>query len=73
MLLKNLIDLINKRTIYAQAISHLGFSLMIAILVNGISSKEVIKNLKVGESLKLDNEKVFQRVSKLKKLRTMNL
>ena len=70
LLFKNLIDLINKRTNTAQVISHLGFSLlMISILVNGISSKEVIKNLKVGESLKLNNEKVFLKSVEIKQIK----
>ena len=49
---------------YSQIISHFGFSLLIlSIILNAIFSKEIITNLKVGEELGFENNKItFQRI-----------
>ena len=48
-----------KKTNYAQNLSHLGFTLlMLSILFNSVSSTEIIKNIKVGESFVSQNEKI---------------
>ncbi len=49
---------------YSQIISHFGFSLLIlSIILNAIFSKEIIANLKVGEELSFENNKIiFQRI-----------
>ncbi len=49
---------------YSQIISHFGFSLLIlSIILNAIFSKEIIANLKVGEELGFENNKItFQRI-----------
>ena len=57
---KSLENFVIKKSNLAQSFSHLGFAmLMISILVNSFSSTEVIKNLNVGESFNLNNEKIF--------------
>ncbi len=48
-----------KKTNYAQNLSHLGFTLlMLSILFNSVTSTEIIKNIKVGESFVSQNEKI---------------
>ena len=67
--LKSLENFFKKNSNFAQNFSHLGFSLlMLAILVNSFSSTEVIKNMKVGDTLYLENEKIlFKNVKTYKK------
>ncbi len=60
LLLKSLDQLREKTKNFAQIFSHTGFSLLlISILLNSFSSKEIIKNIQVGESFTLKNEKVI--------------
>ena len=60
LLLKSLDQLRNKTKNYAQIFSHTGFSLLlISILLNSFSSIEIIKNIQVGESFTLKNEKII--------------
>ena len=48
---KTLTNFFKNNTNHAQNLSHLGFAmLMLSILFNSISSTEIIKNIKVGES-----------------------
>ena len=45
---------------YSQMISHFGFSLLIlSIILNALFSKEIIANLKVGDELSFENNKIF--------------
>jgi len=60
LLLKSLDQLRDKTKNFAQIFSHTGFSLLlISILLNSFSSKEIIKNIEVGESFTLKNEKII--------------
>ena len=60
LLLKSLDQLREKTKNFAQIFSHTGFSLLlISILLNSFSSKEIIKNIEVGESFTLKNEKII--------------
>jgi len=69
LLLKSLDQLRQKTKNFAQILSHTGFSLLlISILLNSFSSNEIIKNIQVGESFTLENEKIlFQKISIEKK------
>ena len=56
---KTLTNFFKNNTNHAQNLSHLGFAmLMLSILFNSISSTEIIKNIKVGESFISKNEKI---------------
>ena len=60
LLLKSLDQLREKTKNFAQIFSHTGFSLLlISILLNSFSSKEIVKNIQVGESFTLKNEKII--------------
>ena len=60
LLLKSLDQFRYKTKNFAQIFSHTGFSLLlISILLNSFSSKEIIKNIEVGESFTLKNEKII--------------
>ena len=60
LIFKSIENFIKKNSNFAQNFSHLGFALlMISILLNSFTSSEVIKNLKVGESFNLKNEKIL--------------
>ena len=60
LLLKSLDQLRNKTKNFAQIFSHIGFSLLlISILLNSFLSNETIKNIQVGESFTLENEKIL--------------
>ncbi|MFL2853163.1 MAG: heme lyase CcmF/NrfE family subunit [Candidatus Pelagibacter sp.] len=65
LLLKSLDQLRQKTKNFAQIFSHTGFSLLlISILLNSFSSNEIIKNIQVGESFTLKNEKIlFQKIA----------
>ena len=65
LLLKSLDQLRQKTKNFAQILSHTGFSLLlISILLNSFTSKETIKNIQVGDSFILKNEKiVFKRIT----------
>ncbi len=65
LLLKSLDQLRQKTKNFAQIFSHTGFSLLlISILLNSFSSNEIIKNIQVGESFNLKNEKIlFQKIA----------
>ena len=57
--IKTLPNFLKKNTNHAQNLSHLGFAmLMLSIILNSISSTEIIKNIKVGESFISKNEKI---------------
>ena len=57
--IKTFNNFFKKKTNYAQNLSHLGFTLlMLSILFNSVSSTEIIKNIKVGESFVSQNEKI---------------
>ena len=57
--IKTFVNFLKKNTNHAQNLSHLGFAmLMLSILFNGITSTEIIKNIKVGESFISKNEKI---------------
>ena len=60
--------LIKRLNNFSQNISHFGFSLLIlSILLNNIFSKEIITNLKVGETFKSETTKiVFEGMSQKK-------
>jgi len=59
LFIKTVTNFFQKNTNYAQNLSHLGFAmLMLSILFNSISSTEIIKNIKVGESFTSKNEKI---------------
>ena len=59
LFIKTVANFFQKNTNYAQNLSHLGFAmLMLSILFNSISSTEIIKNIKVGESFTSKNEKI---------------
>jgi len=62
--IKTLNNFLKDKTNHGQNLSHLGFAmLMISILFNSLSSTEVIKNIKVGESFISKNEKItFKKV-----------
>jgi len=64
LLLKSLDQLRHKTKNFAQIFSHTGFSLLlISILLNSFSSNEIIRNIQVGESFSLKNEKIlFQKI-----------
>jgi len=64
LLLKSLDQLRQKTKNFAQIFSHTGFSLLlISILLNSFSSNEIIRNIQVGESFSLKNEKIlFQKI-----------
>ena len=64
LLLKSLDQLRHKNKNLAQVFSHTGFSLLlISILLNSFSTNEIIKNIQVGESFILKNEKIiFQKI-----------
>ena len=52
-------DLVKKNIQFPQKISHFAFSLLIiSILVNGIYSKEINSNMKVGDNLTFMNKKI---------------
>ena len=52
-------DLVKKNIQFPQKISHFAFSLfIISILVNGIYSKEINSNMKVGDNLTFMNKKI---------------
>tara|TARA_B100000963_G_scaffold301034_1_gene273581 strand:- start:362 stop:1027 length:666 start_codon:yes stop_codon:yes gene_type:complete len=56
---KTIANFLKNNTNHAQNLSHLGFAmLMLSILFNSISSTEIIKNIKVGESFVSKNEKI---------------
>ena len=60
LLLKSLDQFRDKTKNFAQILSHTGFSLLlISILLNSFSSKEIVKNIQVGESFILKNEKII--------------
>ena len=60
LLLKSLSQFKDKTKNFAQIFSHTGFSLLlISILLNSFLSKEIIKNIQVGESFFLKNEKII--------------
>tara|TARA_B100001564_G_scaffold151355_1_gene127219 strand:+ start:136 stop:708 length:573 start_codon:yes stop_codon:yes gene_type:complete len=60
LLLKSLSQFKDKTKNFAQIFSHTGFSLLlISILLNSFSSKEVVKNIQVGESFIFKNEKII--------------
>ena len=60
LFLKSLDQLRQKTKNFAQIFSHTGFSLLlISILLNSFSSNEIIKNIQVGESFNLKNEKIL--------------
>ena len=60
LLLKSLDQFRDKTKNFAQIFSHTGFSLLlISILLNSFLSKEIIKNIQVGESFFLKNEKII--------------
>ena len=65
LLLKSLDQLRKKTKNFAQIFSHIGFSLLlISILLNSFLSNETIKNIQVGESFTLKNEKIlFKKIS----------
>ena len=65
LFLKSLDQLRQKTKNFAQIFSHTGFSLLlISILLNSFSSNEIIKNIQVGESFNLKNEKIlFQKIA----------
>ena len=65
LLLKSLDQLRKKTKNFAQIFSHIGFSLLlISILLNSFLSNEIIKNIQVGESFTLKNEKIlFKKIS----------
>ena len=65
LLLKSLNQFRDKTKNFAQIFSHTGFSLLIiSILLNSFSSKEIVKNILVGESFILKNEKIiFKRIA----------
>ena len=57
--IKTFNNFFKKKTNYAQNLSHLGFTLlMLSILFNSVTSTEIIKNIKVGESFVSQNEKI---------------
>ena len=57
--IKTITNFLKNNTNHAQNLSHLGFAmLMLSILFNSISSTEIIKNIKVGESFVSKNEKI---------------
>tara|TARA_Y200000002_G_scaffold382578_1_gene400140 strand:- start:73 stop:1956 length:1884 start_codon:yes stop_codon:yes gene_type:complete len=59
LFIKTVTNFFEKNTNYAQNLSHLGFAmLMLSILFNSISSTEIIKNIKVGESFTSKNERI---------------
>ncbi len=60
LLLKSLDQLRQRTKNFAQILSHSGFSLLlISILLNSFLSTEIIKNIQVGESFVLKNEKIL--------------
>ena len=60
LLLKSLDQLREKTKNFAQIFSHTGFSLLlISILLNSFSSREIVKNIQVGETFTLKNEKII--------------
>ncbi len=60
LLLKSLDQLRQRTKNFAQILSHSGFSLLlISILLNSFLSNETIKNIQVGESFVLKNEKII--------------
>jgi len=65
LLVKSLDQFRDKTKNFAQIFSHTGFSLLIiSILLNSFSSKEIVKNIQVGESFILKNEKIiFKRIA----------
>ncbi len=68
LLLKSLDQLRQRTKNFAQILSHSGFSLLlISILLNSFSSNEIIKNIQVGESFILKNEKVLFKKIDIKK------
>ena len=57
--IKTLTNFFKNNTNHAQNLSHLGFAmLMLSILFNSVSSTEIIKNIRVGESFISKNEKI---------------
>jgi len=65
LFLKSLDQLRNKTKNFAQIFSHIGFSLLLlSILLNSFLSNETIKNIQVGESFTLKNERIlFQKIA----------
>ena len=64
LIIKTLPNFLKKNTNYSQNLSHLGFAmLMLSILFNSVTSTEIIKNIKVGDSFFSKNEKItFKKV-----------
>ena len=62
--IKTSANFLKKNTNHGQNLSHLGFAmLMLSILFNSVSSTEIIKNIKVGDSFISKNEKItFKKV-----------
>ena len=60
LFLKSLDQLREKTKNFGQIFSHTGFSLLlISILLNSFSSREIVKNIQVGDSFTLKNEKII--------------
>jgi len=60
LLFKSLDQIRDKTKNFAQIFSHTGFSLLlISILLNSFSSREIVKNIQVGETFTLKNEKII--------------
>jgi cytochrome c-type biogenesis protein CcmF len=66
---------IKKKSNLSQKISHLGFSLLIlSIIFNGIFSKEIITNIKVGEKYEFKNGSIFfEKINNFKKENYMSI
>ena len=66
LIIKTLSNFLKNNTNHSQNLSHLGFAmLMLSILFNSVTSTEIIKNIKVGDSFISKNEKIT-----FKKIRT---
>ena len=66
LIIKTLPNFLKNNTNHSQNLSHLGFAmLMLSILFNSVTSTEIIKNIKVGDSFISKNEKItFKKVIK---------
>ena len=64
LIIKTLPNFLKNNTNNSQNLSHLGFAmLMLSILFNSVTSTEIIKNIKVGDSFISKNEKItFKKV-----------
>ncbi len=64
LIIKTLPNFLKNNTNHSQNLSHLGFAmLMLSILFNSVTSTEIIKNIKVGDSFISKNEKItFKKV-----------